>query len=738
MKKNLVFLLFLSSFLIYPQETVSTKKDLKVGLVLSGGGAKGFAHIAVLKVLEEAGVRVDYISGTSIGAIIGSLYASGYSARQLDSLIKNINFEKIIQDDIPRKSKPFYEKQSGEKYALVLPVSNKKIELPIALSKGQNVLNLLTELLHHVDTISNFNNLPIPFLCVATDIETGEKVILNNGFLPRAVQASGAFPTLLTPVEIDNRLLVDGGIVDNFPVDEIEKMHPDIIIGINLGNEYDKKEYLNSALKIINQIVSFQIYANYEEQIAKTDLHIHPDMTGYGVTSFNNYDEIYEIGEKAAREQFESLQKIAAQQSTIRPAIKIKPHANQIHIKSIEIVGNQNYTKRYIKGKMQIDIGESISHSEFLQGINNLSATGNFSKIQYQILDDNYGKSIIKLKLTQDPDFTHIKLAAHYDNLYRSAVLVNLTTKHLLAKNDITSADLILGDNIRYNFDYYIDNGSNWSTGFNSRYNTFKTDITLDWIEDDINKIELKYRDFSNTLYFQTIFNRSYALGIGIEHKNIRAYTETFTSTNSNEEGRNFFDKSNYYNFISYLKFDTYDKKYFQKYGLHLDVNFRWYLFSNDYNNNFNSFSQLFGEFGYAHTFFDKLTFHFITQAGIKIGNNDNDVLDFHLGGLGDNFINTFIPFYGYKFGSLSGEGYLLSTLKGRFKLFKNHYFLWAASAARVEKDLFNEGMLFENIKLGFGLGYGIDSFVGPVELNLTYSPDTNENYWFFNLGYWF
>ena len=153
---------------------------------------------------------------------------------------------------------------------------------------------------------------------------------------------------------------------------------------------------------------------------------------------------------------------------------------------------------------------------------------------------------------------------------------------------------------------------------------------------------------------------------------------------------------------------------------------------------NFNSFSQLFGEFGYAHTFFDKLTLHFITEAGIKIGNNENKILDYHLGGLGENYINTFIPFYGYEFGSLTGDAYLLSTLKGRYNLFKNHYLLWAASAARIDDDLYNEGRLFENTKIGFGLGYGIDSFLGPIELNLTYSPDTDKNYWYFNLGYWF
>ncbi len=738
MKNKLTILFILIFILTYGQNSEESKTDLKVGLVLSGGGARGFAHVGVIKVLEEAGVRVDFVGGTSMGAIIGSLYASGYNAKEIDSLIKKIDFEKIMLDEIPRKAKPFYEKERGENHALVFPINNKKIGLPIALSKGQNVLNLITELLQHVDTISDFNQLPIPFICIATDIETGKEVVLNKGFLPRAVQASGAFPTLLEPVEIDGKLLVDGGVVNNFPVDEVLKMGADIIIGVDLGTSLDKREDLNSAVKIVNQIMSFQIYANYDKQIANTDIHIHPNLNGFGVTSFNSYDTIYKLGEKSARLQFDKLVKIANQQSNKRVHIPVVHQSKEIYIKRIDIEGNQDYTRQYIKAKMQIEEGKTITRSKFLDGVNNLSATGNFSNIQYQIIDDDDG-SIIKLKLKQDENFAYIKLAAHYDDLYKTAVLANITAKHVLTKNDIVSLDMILGDNIRYNLDYFIDNGSNWSFGLKSRYNTFNTDVNFDWVNSNLNKIDLKYRDFTNLLYFQTVFNRRFALGIGAEHKNIRAYTETFvTSTSSENNDRNYFDKSNYYNFISYLKYDTYDKKYFQKSGVNLDLDFRWYLFSSDYNDDFNSFSQLMGKFGYAYTFFDKLTLHFITEAGFTIGSNENEILDYHLGGLGENYINTFIPFYGYEFATLTADGFLLSTLKARYELFKDNYLMTGISAARVEEDLFNEGRIFENTKLGFDLGYGVDSLIGPIEINVTYSPDTRGTYWYFNLGYWF
>ena len=141
MKISLIIAFLFSVTLVFSQE-ITEKKDIKVGLVLSGGGAKGLAHVAIIKVLEEAGVRVDYIGGTSMGAMIGALYASGYNAKELDSIIKLVDFEKILTDDLPRKSKPFYEKESGEIYVLSLPIKNRKVGIPIALAEGQNVLNV--------------------------------------------------------------------------------------------------------------------------------------------------------------------------------------------------------------------------------------------------------------------------------------------------------------------------------------------------------------------------------------------------------------------------------------------------------------------------------------------------------------------------------------------------------------------------------------------------------------------
>ena len=210
-------LLLLISSLIWSQ------RKPKVGLVLSGGGAKGMAHIGALKVIEEAGIKIDYVGGTSMGAIIGGLYAAGYTANELDSIFKTTNLSQLITDNLPRNAKTFYEKDDAERYALSLPFDNFKVSFPEAISGGQNIYNEFIRLLYHVKDVEDFNELPIPFICIATNIETGKPVLMNKGYLPEAIMASGTLPSLFEPSEIDGQILIDGGVVNNYPINEVRK-----------------------------------------------------------------------------------------------------------------------------------------------------------------------------------------------------------------------------------------------------------------------------------------------------------------------------------------------------------------------------------------------------------------------------------------------------------------------------------------------------------------------------------
>ena len=744
MNKYLIILLFFISNLGFTQHDVKPNDDVKVGLVLSGGGAKGYAHVGVIKVIEKAGIRIDYIAGTSMGSIIGALYASGYNGHELDSILRVHDISELIQDKLPRDASSFYQKENTGKYALRLPIEKGKIGLPSAVSKGQNIFNLYTQLTEHVHGVEDFSKLPIPFFCIATDLETGEEVVLDHGFLPEAIRASGSFPGLLSPVNIDGKLLVDGGIVNNYPVKKLKEKGVDYIIGVDVQGELRLERNLNSLSGILMQIAGFKMYEDIKEKVKMTDVYLKPNISKFNDFTFDKVDEIIKVGEDVANEHIEELIKIANQQS-----IKEKHHSTiktfelneNIFIKEIEINGNENYTDNYCIDKLKIIEGETISQKKFEEGINALTATGNFQNIQYRFIPVQGGTKI-ELKLIEDKISTFIQLGAHYDNLYKTGILVNLTKKHALFKNDFLSADFVVGDNIRYDIDYFLDNGFNWSFGLYTRYNKFEEDIALITLPsreeetDDVSfKVPVNYNDFTTRLYIQTTFKNMLALRTGIEHKFLKIYTDEIIN---GEKERNFFDNSNYLNVFAKATFDSYSTKYFPKKGFYFDSNYILYLLSANSQNDFNSFSQLYGKLGYAHSFFDKLTLHFNSEAGITIGTNGNEVHDYHLGGYNENYINTFVPFYGYDVAELNGTEFLKSALTIRYEIFKKNYISFTGNYARVDSDLWNGGSIFEDTRSGYGVGYGINTIIGPIELKYTWTPDNKQFFWLFNLGFWF
>ena len=516
-------------------------------------------------------------------------------------------------------------------------------------------------------------------------------------------------------------------------------MGADIIIGVDIQDGLETKDKLDSAVKILNQIVGFQMYKTLDYKYEYVDLLIKPNMKNYNVVSFDKIDEIMNEGDIKAREVMKELKNIAKSQIHKKTKKININYVKKFHIKRIEIKGNDHYTRAYILGKLNLKNRDTTSYKRLIGSINNLFATGNFENIQYRIVDEKEG-SIVKFKVKEHKISNFLKLGLHYDDFYKTGILLNTTAKHVLSKNDIISADIILGDNLRYNLNYFIDNGFYTSFGIKSRYNYFNANVSFD--DANVNKINLEYEDFTNNMYIQTVFTRKVAIGVGVEHKKIKAFTETISSLEytitADNKGRLYFDNSNYYDLIAYLKIDTYDKKYFQKKGFYLNMDFKWYLKSSDYTNNFEPFSQLKGKAGLAHTFFNKLTAHFISEAGVTIGENKNRVLDYNLGGYSENYINNFIPFYGYDFAELNENSFLRSALTLRYEFLPKNYFSATANYARVEQNLFNEGKIFNNTKSGYMVGYGLDTFLGPVEINYTWSPDHKEDYWYFNVGYWF
>ncbi len=743
MKKRLLLITLVTYSLVFSQNSNKLKtKDLKVGLVLSGGGAKGLAHIGAIKVLEEAGIRIDYIGGTSAGAMVGALYAAGYNAQELDSILRSYDYNELVQNPNSREYRSFYQKENTERYALTLPIKNRTIGLPVALSRGQNMLNELAKLTKHVHDINDFKKLPIPFYCVATNIENGEQVVIEKGFLPQAIRASGAFPSVFEPVKIEGDYLVDGGITNNFPVDIMLTKDVDVIIGIDIQGKLEKVEDLDSAPKIVMQIVSFQMYGDKKEKIDKTDVHIKPDMKDYTVVSFDKMEEIISAGELATRYEMEYLVAIASQQTKkpLKIRKKLAKFKNKyLRIKKVHITGIENYTRNYVLSKLELNRNkkDSISYKEFIKNVNTLAGTKNFRSIDYTIKSFEDG-SIIQFNLKENEVSNFVKLSAHYDNVYKTGVLLNFTGKHFLTNNDIVSTDFVLGDNIRYNLNYLIDNGFHWRFGISHRYNSLKRNF---FIEPDnntpvsfTNSVPIKYNEFATQLYFQTKFKEKFAINGGFKHQFFNISTKIL---NNNQNENFYFDKSDYFGAFLGIKLDTRDAKNFTKKGWYFDAKYNTYFSSSDYNNDFEPFSQIKANIIFTNTFFKKFTTQFDISSGLTIGSG-NPTFDFSLGGYNENNIHNFISFHGYDFADLSDASYLKVATTLRYELLSKSYISLTANAAGVNKEFFSQGSVLDDLKSGFSAGLGINSIIGPIEVKYALTPDNNKKYWYFNVGFWF
>ncbi|NDV41876.1 patatin [Muricauda sp. 40Bstr401] len=724
----------------------------KVGLVLSGGGAKGLAHIGALKVIEEAGIKVDYIGGTSMGAIVGALYASGYSAKELDSIFRKTNFSDLIQDNVPRSAKNFYEKEDSERYALTLPFTDFKVSFPQAISGGQNIYNMLVQLLFHVKDVQDFAKLPIPFLCVATNVETGEQVLLDHGYLPEAIVASGTFPSLFEPSEIDGDILIDGGVVNNYPIDQVRAMGADIVIGVDVQHDLSTRESLSSATEILLQINNYRTVNDMKKKSAQTDVYIRPDIDQFSVIDFDRGKAIVESGEKATRTKLGELEKIAATQHYVPKAKKRIPVMDSLTINRMLIEGNDRYTRGYIKGKLRFNLAEKIAFEDLKQGINNLSATGNFKAIRYDLVSNGLGTDLI-LKIKENPNKMFVKVSAHYDDLYKSAALFNLTKKNFLMKDDVASFDFILGDHIRYNMQYYLDKGYYWSFGINSKFTDFNSEVDFSLIRGNFNvpddpnirRINMDVTDLTNQIYLQTVLQEEFAFTIGAEHKFLRYSTRTLGqgtdagATLTDDDGRTTFERSNYFNAFSKITLDTYDDKYFPTKGLLFDSDFHVYLFSSDYNQNFREFSIAKAKLGTTIPILHNLSFNLEAEGGVKLGTSDVTSFDFVLGGFGNDFVNNFVPFFGYDFLSIPGNSFVKAYGRIDYRVAPKHHFMFTTNFANVADDLFRTGDWFaEPTFSGYGVGYGFESFIGPIQIYYSWSPEIKNDSIFFSVGFWF
>lgn len=449
---------------VWAQQSIAKPRP-KMGLVLSGGGAKGMAHIGFLKVLEEAGIRPDYITGTSMGGLVGALYAIGYSADEIKKIALDINWNKVLSNEVSLDQVAMEEKDYFGRYMVELPLENFKIGFPRGIIEGQALAETFSRLTRSAHGINDFSKLPIPFACVATDLLTGEKVVLKSGSLPEAMRASMAIPSVFTPVHIGNRLLVDGGIVQNFPVQEALDMGADIIIGVNVSGALEPEESLTSMLNVLVQIAFFTSSANVEKEKSKTDflVEMQDSLQRFSTGSFGRTAEIIKMGESVSRLYLDSLKTLADSLNTYGPPPPVQHMAanDSVYVDKITIKGARRIPKKLIAGKLHIRERDTLALEQIEDNVEELYGTRHFDKVSYT-LQPGPGGYHLQVQVKEAPP-SSVKAAVFYDSENHAGVTVNLTQRNLLLSGSrfIAEADVAQAPRVDLNYLKYLGKSQN-------------------------------------------------------------------------------------------------------------------------------------------------------------------------------------------------------------------------------------------------------------------------------------
>jgi len=432
----------------------------KIGYVFSGGGAKGMAHVGVLKVLEEVGLEPDYISGTSMGSIMGGLYSIGYSADEISNIIETVDWSSVLTNEIPANQVIMIRKGDYSKFIMELPVYGGKPELPSGLIEGQRLSELFSDLTWRQAGVNDFNEFPTPFTCIGTDILGGGMVEMNSGDLSSAMRASMAIPSVFTPVIRDtSHILVDGGVVRNFPVQEVIDMGADIVIGVYVGFDSQMKpEQLRSLTSIITRTSLLSGAHDVQSQVPLVDHMIVPDLSAYTASSFTSGVEIMNLGEEAARAQIDRLRVLADSVNALGPP-RVKRHLSShdsILIKEITIEEASPAMTSFFVASLGLEKDSWITNEQLNKGMDRLFGTLLFERIGYyfESLDEGY-RLVFRIK--EKPD-NSIKFALHYDNDFGAGVILNYTRLNSLVEGSWLSltTDISESPQLKGYYDIYL------------------------------------------------------------------------------------------------------------------------------------------------------------------------------------------------------------------------------------------------------------------------------------------
>ena len=740
MKRVYLFILLLSASLILQAQNDTIRPPrLKVGVVLGGGGAKGAAHIGVLKYIEEMGIPVDYVAGTSMGSIIGGFYAMGYTPDELSQLIANMNWSQYIGNKIDRPMMSEEMRQRNSTMVLQVPFSHESVfdrdpnstfisQLPSAYVNNSSLVNLFNDLCVGYQEEMDFNDLPIPFACVATDMITGKEVVLRSGSVPTAMRASMAIPGVFSPVTIGDKVLVDGGLVNNFPADVLREMGADIIIGIEVTST---KEVTVNDLKSLPQVFARLLVTSTSakriENRKMCDLHIIPDISGFGMLSFTPeaIDTLVGRGYKRASEfhdQLLSIKKVvnASAGHPVNKSLRA-PHAKNLAndavlIRSITIHNVNDRASRWLIRKGRLKVGSRYDTDDIEHAMKVFRGTGCFDEITYQVKEsdsihwNNKLADAYDLSVNVIPAKPHVfGLGLRYDTEEGAALLVNvgLNEKKFNGSKLKFSAKLSYNPKINLTYTYSRSSLANFNIAYDYRNEHFRTTgVDPEFL------INLHYWQNRVSAYISQFHLLNLSTMVGASYTSI-----TFDNASIDNSGllSEWFDPNRYVVPFINVKFDNLDDAYFAKHGVYANLNSHYYWNpKNGDNNNF--------DFGYAFQCYvtpmnGRLTF--IPQLFGRYYQNETYLYNLRNrcgGEIAGRHFETQLPFIGISYMETFGTDPSLINVARcdlRYNFYGKHY-LTAMYNALLRPHMYAYH--------GAGLKYSYNSLLGPISLMAQWS----------------
>ena len=569
-RRKILGMLFLLCCLLGNVNVQARPVRKKVGLVLGGGGAKGAAEVGVLKVLEEADIPIDYIVGTSIGGIVGGLYSIGYDAADIDSLFRNQNWLFLLSDQAKRESESFLSKDEKERYMIHLPLSReRKVSLPTGYLKGQNILNLFSKLTvgyHHVD---DFSTLPIPYRCVAVDLVDGKEVVLSSGSLPMAMRATMSIPGVFAPVEWNGMMLVDGGALNNLPVDVVRDMGADVVICVDLSTGWKKKEDLKSASSVVDQLIGIMGQTKYRKNKVDADIYINPQLKGYTPASFQPeaIDSMVERGKQAARRQWGELMALrdsiygCGSDTVSKRFMPHEPlHTEAYPIANIRIEGIDGDEKQWVRKKIVLQEHSRVNTDDIDRTLAMLQGLNIFSRVEYRLTNDEPYDLVFMLEPRED---SRLNIGARFDTEDLASVIANISNNQQFATNHHYSLTGRISRNPYLEMKYAYGNLFGAKIGISYRMAHYDFDLYAD--KHKLDALEFLSHFFAG-FYTRDIGN--FRLKSGVQFDYYHYHSDMFERDGSIQTR----SSDHFLNYFASVVMDTYDRRYFPTRGSRIQI----------------------------------------------------------------------------------------------------------------------------------------------------------------------